>query len=320
MVVINGLFEFPVDVIGCLASRLCSDPVDGEVIALFDSTFYLAAGEYTLCVGPKDMNLGPLNVVTTAPLGMNWPASGLRRYAKVVASATEIRIGDRFVFPVAQSSIWSPAPPSASNDPNCARLGLDALRRFWMQSVPSDGLGRFLASGFIPLSDDRICAAAQSSIKEARLWLSAAFANRDWQPLPDPTWAAKLMGLGPGLTPSGDDFIGGIMITLHALGETDMSHVLWRQVHDQARAAGNAISLAHMAAAAQGAGGEGIHIVLSAILRGDAEEIQASTVRIDKIGRTSGWDTMAGVVTTLECWQVQKMMDGAGIEPVVYGR
>jgi hypothetical protein len=303
MVDFGAPFEFPVDAIGCVASRILSEPVDGEISALFERTFYLTAGGHTLCVGAQGMNLGPLNVVTTAPTRTNWPASGLRRHSKVMVSATKIRIGNRFVFPMTQSSIWSPAPLASTADPDCVRRGLKALRHFSMPCVPDDGLGRLLFRGHVPDLNDRVGLVAEPLIENARSWLSTAFADRDRRQLADTTWVERLAGLGPGLTPSGDDFLGGVIITLHALRETDIGQALWRPVHRQARAAGNAISLAHLTAAAEGVGADGIHNALSAVLRGHAGEVRAGIAAISRIGHTSGWDTMAGVVTTLESWQ-----------------
>jgi hypothetical protein len=315
MVDFSAPFEFPVNVIGCVASRLLSEPADGEVSALFESTFYLTAGEHTLCVGSHDLNFGPLNVVTTAPSRMNWSASGIRRHARVKVTESEIRIGNRFVFPMTQSSVWSPVPLNSAADPECVRRGLDMLQHFSVPCVPNDGLGRFLFPGYVPRVNDRVGLVAEPLIEQARTWLTTAFANRDQQQLSDTTWVEKLAGLGPGLTPSGDDFLGGVLITLHTLGETDVGRPLWHPIHHQARTAGNAISLAHLAAAAEGVGADGIHNALSAVLRGHAGEIQAAIAAITEIGHTSGWDTMAGVVTTLESWQNYKLVRPRGLEP-----
>ena len=49
-------------------------------------------------------------------------------------------------------------------------------------------------------------------------WLATTLDARH-AALPIPAEAAALIGLGPGLTPSGDDFIGGMLIALRMLGK-----------------------------------------------------------------------------------------------------
>jgi len=162
-------------------------------------------------------------------------------------------------------------------------------------------LGRFLVRNFEPQTIDGISAAARATIEHARNWLSAAIANRERHcPISKPAWPQKLIGLGPGLTPSGDDFLGGVMIALHAVGETTVSDIIWHAIEADVSNAGNVISSAHVSAAAQGMGCDAIHKALSAILCGDVEHIRAAIVDIDGIGHTSGWDAMAGVVMTLD--------------------
>jgi hypothetical protein len=115
-------------------------------------------------------------------------------------------------------------------------------------------------------------------------------------------WVRPLIGLGPGLTPSGDDFTGGMMIALHGLGETGTCRHLWRPIRRCAEEAGNPISCAHLRAASEGGGSAGIHRALSTILAGRPETIRNSLPGIDRIGHVSGWDTMAGVIVVLDAW------------------
>ena len=110
-------------------------------------------------------------------------------------------------------------------------------------------------------------------------------------------------GLGPGFTPAGDDFLGGMMLTSQALKEPSLCSSLWAVVEPCVAAAENAISHAHLKAASQGNGAAAIHDLLHAILAGDTGGVRRHIVEMDGLGHSSGWDTMAGVVTVLDAWQ-----------------
>ncbi len=105
---------------------------------------------------------------------------------------------------------------------------------------------------------------------------------------------SDLVGLGPGLTPSGDDFLTGALAALAAVGQTNMRAALGRAV---VAAAGQTspLSASLLRAAAAGHVGENLHAMVAAIITGDADgAIDAAT----RIGHTSGWDALAGAVVT----------------------
>ena len=103
-----------------------------------------------------------------------------------------------------------------------------------------------------------------------------------------------LIGLGYGLTPSGDDFLVGALAMLDALEQTNMHAALGGAV---VAAAGRTspLSASFLRAAAAGYVGENLHTMIAAILTGDADAALAAATRI---GHTSGWDALAGAVAT----------------------
>ena len=114
-----------------------------------------------------------------------------------------------------------------------------------------------------------------------------------------PGEAADLIGLGPGLTPSGDDLLGGALVALHLLGRIDLRDALWQKVREPALADANAISRAHLTAAAQGLGGAALHAVLNDVLTGTTAALPRRLAAVEAIGHTSGWDALAGAVLVL---------------------
>ena len=106
----------------------------------------------------------------------------------------------------------------------------------------------------------------------------------------------SLIGLGPGLTPAGDDFVGGAMIALRVCGTTAGDAALADRVAawalPLAKERSSRISRAHLECAAEGEGHEALHDLLCT---GDATHLE----RLAGIGHTSGLDAAAGALLSL---------------------
>ncbi len=293
--------EIPVQLSGCIASKILKDATAGHVAAVFRSSFYVDTEAGFICIGNETLEPSPLSLVTTAPAGTDWSACGLQRNAQIHISSKAISVGNRFSFLHSGAADWSP-----SSVPNhwCAidlERGLNVFREASLSYIPEEGLGRFLINGHSPLENDLISVTAQAPIAEAQRWLVSAMRcpEKGEQVL---NWVHPLVGLGPGLTPSGDDVIGGVMIALHGVGEPGICRHLWEQAHDHARGASNPISHALLSAASQGQGSAGVHRALETILQGREQAVRDSLAGIDRIGHTSGWDTMTGVAIAFDAW------------------
>jgi len=103
----------------------------------------------------------------------------------------------------------------------------------------------------------------------------------------------RLIGLGPGLTPAGDDFVGGAMIALRACGDARAADRIAAWALPLAQERTNRISRAHLECAASGEGHEALHDYLAS---GDREHLD----RLTRIGHTSGLDAAAGALLALQ--------------------
>jgi hypothetical protein len=114
--------------------------------------------------------------------------------------------------------------------------------------------------------------------------------------------AIRVLGLGPGLTPSGDDFVGGILFALH-----HAPLQAWRddlpRVKSKLRAAAatvtNVISAALLDDLMDGASYHALHETLSALHTLDATKIEAAYALVSRLGASSGLDLLAGVLLAL---------------------
>jgi hypothetical protein len=102
-----------------------------------------------------------------------------------------------------------------------------------------------------------------------------------------------LIGLGPGLTPSGDDALGGAAIALRVFGHTARADELGAFIREQAPSRTSDISLAHLYAAADGEGSAAFHDALRDLVTG------GDFASLDRIGASSGWDAMDGAIAAL---------------------
>lgn len=113
----------------------------------------------------------------------------------------------------------------------------------------------------------------------------------------------KLIGLGVGLTPAGDDFVGGLLFVAHHLKIAYPRAFRWEQAPiddllDYARTQTNQISYAILHDHARGEGVEPLHNLTTAILDyQDRDDIMTHARRLLEIGSTSGAEMLAGALT-----------------------
>ena len=299
-------FDFPIRLAGCVASEVLARATEGRVAAVFDASFYVDTNAGLICIGSAALEPGPLTLVTDAPATTKWPASGVARDATVHIGARAVTIGNRYRYALRDVAAWRPDRISGAPDPARIETGLRTFRRIAANRVPTDGLGRFLLPDFRPARTDIVCRAAAGPIVALRHWLKSACSDSDEASIEDLGRILPLIGLGPGLTPSGDDVLGGVMIALHALQEPAMCRQLWSATREAATKSGNAISLAHLSAAASGQGGAAVHRALAAIMSVDVETMRDAVSGIDRTGHTSGWDAMTGAVIALDGWRAAR--------------
>ena len=304
------LFEYRVVGCGELAwHRLGKWAVSGgRVAAVFKSTFYVDLGGdlgsdlggEMVCVVGADCASAPLNLISDVPRTVCWPSHGLACGMTVRLSQNGMIVDERFRFHLDGARVWRPPPPPQCPSQATLRIGLSALRETLEVRAPDAGLARSL------------CRPASASVGDRRRQRDRALLEAVARALSDTVrdgplaasvteFAAllDLVGRGDGLTPSGDDFIGGVMLALHAAGRLGLRDQIRDAVLAVATYRTNAISLAHLTCAAQGLAAEPVHNLIHAVMVADIGEITSIADDIDQLGHTSGWDIVAGVACAL---------------------
>jgi len=248
---------------GRIAHRILAGSPVGIVCAVFRRSCYLEfVGGRIVCVGDRSLGRGPLN----AQVGRFFPP----------------RVGDVLALRVEGAKLWRPMKQNA----RVARASLLALRAAARERIPAEGLGGLVCGSSSPLIEH-----ASAALAALDGWLGRE------RPGPD---AEMLLGLGPGLTPSGDDYLGGVMIALRAFGRALDADAMWAWLEPRAPARTSRISLAHLAAAGEGEAHESLHACLEALGEGATAGWADRLERLAAVGHCSGWDGLAGVLAVAQ--------------------
>ncbi len=214
---------------------------------------------------------------------------GLRPGQPAAISQTAITIGAT-AFVLDACDLWRPGAWPRVASPAALIETHDAIAHRAATEAPDEGLGRAIAG----TCDTRLARVARIRIARFEAWLADTIELDGVSPLPVPV--RDLVGLGPGLTPSGDDFLIGALALLDAIGEGQAHVRLARALRQVPPGLTSPLSRAFLRAAAAGHVGEKLRAALSAIIAGDAD---AAIAAIRDVGHSSGWDVMAGAMTAL---------------------
>jgi hypothetical protein len=136
----------------------------------------------------------------------------------------------------------------------------------------------------------------QFPLDRAMPWVHAlgrAFARDD----PDAAFAAArpLLGLGAGLTPSGDDLVGGALFATRFLNRSEPRWTkLAKELCREIRSRSHVVSAALFSDLAAGRSFAPLHEIASALSVGADEAALSAARALVAIGHSSGWDMLAG--------------------------
>ena len=115
----------------------------------------------------------------------------------------------------------------------------------------------------------------------------------------------SLIGLGQGLTPSGDDFLGGLLFAFWHLNKaypTAFEHdeAIANRLLGLAATETNRISYALLTDFASGQGPKPLHDLMDMMMAGnETSGLKGHVLQIIDIGHSSGWDSLTGFITGL---------------------
>jgi len=178
------------------------------------------------------------------------------------------KLGERVAVASDGAKLWT--PPAAKG-----ALHVDRLRRIAAPRLPAEGLACLIVGAHNSLSGH-----LQPALDALDRWLVGNALSNEIE---------ALIGAGPGVTPAGDDYLGGVLLALHQLERRPQAASLWRWLEPRLKRT-SALSAAYLVAAAAGEGHEALHALLNGGLELD---------RLDAAGQAPAWDALAGMLTVI---------------------
>ena len=248
---------------GAVAARILSRSSHARITHVFDKSFYAEVGDQLICVLAEDFLNGPINIC-------------VNEIPRILDVGTCIEISST------KAEIWEPI--------KFGPINADRLFENLPETYRKDLIE---AKSLLPksLSSPLFKTIAKPALIDLCLFL------RDKKTAPVPA-IKSLLGLGPGLTPSGDDFLIGMMLVLHTVGEKDLFLKLAKIVKNFASFQTSSISNAHLSAMTDSAQANCLlHELLFALQ--EKKSIKQALIRAENFGHSSGKDAIAGIITAL---------------------
>ncbi len=299
----NRRYELQAVDIGHIADEALSETGHWTVIAVHSRSLYARSTVGSVvCVGDETIGSGALNVTCVLSAGADWSGLGFTAGEAGRRTRGGLELGSRVRVDFGSVTVWKPRS-FVHALPEVLRSRIADLRAKVPKDAPHDGFAPLIASliaGTIrdespksgPLT--RALAEGAGAVDE---WLRIALRGTDT--VEPANSARELIGLGVGLTPSGDDFIGGALIALRALGLAELADRLSDWLLPRISGRTNIISAAHLACAVRGSGGAVIHAALADLAAENGGGVEKAVAAISDFGHASGWDALAGMLVVL---------------------
>ena len=113
--------------------------------------------------------------------------------------------------------------------------------------------------------------------------------------------AANMAGLGVGLTPSGDDFLMGVMYALWAIFNQKDAARWSRKIAEAASSRTNMLSGAMLQESANGYASEHWHVLVDVLCKENVTDVTRACMDILSLGHTSGADALTGFLLSIDC-------------------
>lgn len=240
---------------------------------------------------------GPLNAVVSHPQAL----ALLSRGDIVSGDGATLSLGKGWRLALAPAVAWDPCPDYSrlAHWPQVVAHNVAWLRRRLPLEAPQASLAaQPLASTQGAFGSCPSVALVQARAGALTDGVRQGYAQGDLGKIA--AFAGRLAGLGPGLTPAGDDWLAGWLVGLRAATAMNNGRppldldAVGRTVVGSARLRTSRLSLAFLQAAADGALAEPWHALLDALMDTDQTSLRHAAAEIMRHGATSGSDMLAG--------------------------
>src|SRR4030043_595619 len=281
---------------------LATTGFSGKVLAVLSTTIYFARKDGEILWMSRDELPMHRRCILTS-----FQPDSIYVGQSFFAQAPFLEFGDGTFIDLCQAEEWTPSvvrpeqtePLTVINA--CTRRLLEAV----VKIGNAKGLGQIipLISSLVDDNKQAISNADPFLAKARNSILDLATACFHFDMMEVTQRGRELVGLGPGLTPSGDDFLGGLLFAAHSLKTAYPQDFNWEEepvmdLIDWAYTQTHPISHAILRDHAFGHGPEQFHDVVTSLWNGqDLVRTMGGVTHLIRIGDSSGWDIMAGMLT-----------------------
>jgi len=303
--------EIAVTCIGKMAKEFMCHADKWFVHSLHSHCFYCHdAKQNVICIGHQEIGRGPFTLQCTG--SSPWPRHLLPSIRSFTMSDDRlISESGQLQFNLQSAEIWDISLSDICLAELQLREDLHWLAGQARQYAPSESLGSlipiFLDTGEEMLPEK---GSTLSGLLKRRI-LDVVAVIRQWHDSSNSFYNANIMnllqsliGLGNGLTPSGDDFLAGMVMGLHKVGNHHMAVTLAAMLFAAAQEKTTQISLAFFQALFQDGLSESFYSFLNSIGKDLSTGNERLLGDVTRFGATSGWDTVAGITFILSLEQV----------------
>lgn len=289
--------------IGGIARRLLASRASGRVLAGFSQAAYLLTEQaelFWLAAENAPMHARCLRIAGAFPR----LAAG-----EAFSAASEcIRITSGLQVDCRAASTWTAPPLPGHPALTVAEVSCRVYGAFstGFDLSPASGLGRLIPR-ILALARGQVDDRPETDLVLVQAWpaiYAIGQACRSHDAAAFRSEAAGLIGLGEGLTPSGDDFLGSLLFVLNAMHKLDaglgLDPVAQAPLVESARRRTHPISFALLRDLAAGEAVEPLHELIGVVYSDEPpDSIRQPAARLIRIGHATGWDLLAGALAGL---------------------
>jgi len=290
--------------IGAEAQRLLAPGFRGEVLAALSDTIYLSRkDEEILWIAGAESPPHRRCILSSPSLKASC------RGQRFFFDPPYLRLDGSFWMDISSGVEWEPSiirPEKARPLPRIEANLRSLLGALQLLEIP-DGLGPCIFMLSALLEDGNLPSYPPGSLmaraKDSTLELARNCLQQDL--LRCGIGGRELAGLGPGLTPSGDDFMGALFFAARSLHQAYPGDFPWAEdaiseLLDWAKTRTHPVSYTIFRDLVLGHGPAALHDFFAMLLQErDSCSVLNAAISLTRIGHSSGWDMLAGALTGL---------------------
>ncbi len=288
------------------ASRSLDKGRIGQVHSVFGRALnVLTSDNHLISIVRRDVGRGPFNIVTNLPQSRSMDSIGIKRDYEV-SKVDELIILGKNVVVISTRNVkrWGPRKNFRHKLLTTEKMkgNLIVVKQVASFYGSFDGLGQLIEQvedrypeNFVVRKLNLFAGTAKPHISKL---LEAIRSGRSQDVKRS---AKKLIGFGPGLTPSADDMLSGLMTSLVFMAENlGVGKNLVSEVNESIASCvpgrTSLLSQEFLMHAASGEANEQIATLIEKIMTADAGEVEDATKRVLAIGESSGTDIVLGIL------------------------